>query len=395
MGRDLPREPQSFRKTPTIRRLARTNGDRGATVGRRAPSRRPRKGYSSTMSLQQRFARDGRWRVLALLAASGFPAAMDLGHRMGQGVRVDVPSLVATTASAFVLLALLTRVFDAAVARRLSGARCFALVGGTAVVAGVAESFAGWALAGHLCLPAQPPGHDDAVVVARMGAVNGVLVLGLFAMAIALPFAASGARETERLRATAELVRLRANLQPHFLFNTLSTISGLIAEDPREARRLVARLGDLLRDSLVEADDMRTIDEEIRWLEHYASILETRHRGALSFAWKIDEEARQLQIPRLLLQPLVENAVKHGALRRPEGGAVAVRAKREAGGVTFVIEDNGPGPSSAGTTRPGAMGLDLVKRRLSLRYGTAAQFRLESGGGCTRSIVSLPAERTP
>jgi hypothetical protein len=346
------------------------------------------------MSLQQRLARYyGRWRVLALLAASGFPAAMEVGHRMGQRVPVDTAPLVATTAAVFVLLVVLTRVFDAAMGRRLSGARSFALVAGTAVLGGIAESFAGWALAGHLGLPAQPLGHDDAVVVARMGAINGVLVLGLFAMAIALPAAASGAREAERLRATAELVRLRANLQPHFLFNTLSTVSGLIVEDPREARRLLAQLGDLLRDSLVEGDDMRTIDEEIRWLEHYASILETRHRGALSFAWQIDEAARQVRIPRLLLQPLVENAVKHGALRRPEGGAVAVSANREAGGVTFVIEDNGPGPSAAGAARPGAMGLDLVRRRLSLRYGTAARFQLESGGGRTRSIVSLPTER--
>jgi len=347
------------------------------------------------MSVQSLFAPEPRRRVVALLAASVLPATMDLPRRLAQGLDADVPSLIATTASAFILLAILTRAFDAAVNRRLSGARCFAFVCATAILVGVAESFAGWALAGHFGLPSLPPGHDRAAVIARMGAANGIWGLGLFAMAVALPFAASGAREAQRLRATAELVRLRANLQPHFLFNTLSTVSGLIGEDPGEARRLIATLGDLLRDSLVETDDMQTLDDEVRWLQHYAGILETRHRGSLSFQWTIDEAVRTARIPRLLLQPLVENAVKHGALRRPGGGLVAVRAALEGAGserLTCVVEDNGPGPS-AGATRPGAIGLDLVKRRLSLRYGRTAQVRLEAGEGRTRCIVSLPAER--
>src|SRR5262249_33438019 len=155
-----------------------------------------------------------------------------------------------------------------AVNRRVSGAWCFAFVCAAAIVVGVTESFASWALAGHFGLPATPPGHSRAVVIGRMGAVNGIFGLGLFAMSVVLPFAASGVREAERLRATAELARLRANLQPHFLFNTLSTVSGLVGEDPGEARRLIASLGDLLRDSLVETDEMQTLDDEIRWLKH-------------------------------------------------------------------------------------------------------------------------------
>jgi LytS/YehU family sensor histidine kinase len=227
-----------------------------------------------------------------------------------------------------------------------------------------------------------------------MGVASGVAGLGLFAIAVALPFAVTGAREAERLRAAAELSRLRANLQPHFLFNTLSTVSGLVDEDPREARRLIGALADLLRDSLVESDDMRTLGDEIAWLRHYAAILETRHRGSISFRWDIDDAACAVRVPRLLLQPLVENAVKHGALRRAEGGEVAVRttlSKSPGARVTCIVEDNGPG-LQPGAPRPGAMGLDLVTRRLALRYGKDAEFRLESEGGRTRSIVALPAE---
>jgi LytS/YehU family sensor histidine kinase len=278
--------------------------------------------------------------------------------------------------------------------RQMSVGRSFLLTAGVAMAVSVAETFAAAAIAGALRLEVVPLAHRGASVALRMGVASGVAGLGLFAIAVALPFAVSGAREAERLRAAAELSRLRANLQPHFLFNTLSTVSGLVDEDPREARRLIGALGDLLRDSLVESDDMRSLGEEIAWLRHYAAILETRHRGSISFRWDIDEATHDVRVPRLLLQPLVENAVKHGALRRSGGGEVAVRttlSRTSSARVTCIVEDNGPGPQP-GARRPGAMGLELVRRRLALRYGEGAEFHLESGGGRTRSIVALPAE---
>jgi signal transduction histidine kinase len=338
-----------------------------------------------------------RWRVLAVFAASLVPGAMDLTRKVAMGVSIDLASMTLSSIGVLLLLGVLTAAFDFATSRRMTAARCFALTSGVAVGFSIAESFATWLLAAAFGLPVMEPAHRSVAVVVRMGVASGVLGLGLFAMAVALPFAASGAREADRLRATAELTRLRANLQPHFLFNTLSTVSGLVGEDPREARRLIGALGDLLRDSLVdsEADDMQTLDDEITWLKHYADILETRHRGSISFRWEIDERAGCVRIPRLLLQPLVENAVKHGALRRPEGGEVAVRATVGAhadGRLTCVVEDNGPGPL-ARAPRVGARGLDLVRRRLSLKYDRGAEFRLESGDGRTRSIVILPSGR--
>jgi hypothetical protein len=349
------------------------------------------------ISIMQSGAAKGanRWRVVAIAAASLVPATLDATRALGHGDPVDWRAAGGTTVCVLALLAALAATFDLATRRRLTAARSFALTGAVAIGGNVAMLLAGAALSNAFGVDLVPAGHRGALVALRMGIANGVLGLGLFAMAIALPLAASGAREAERLRVAAELARLRANLQPHFLFNTLSTVSGLVGEDPREARRLIGALGDLLRDSLVEADDMQTLDEEIAWLKNYADILETRHRGSISFRWEIDDAARCLRIPRLLLQPLVENAVKHGALRRPEGGEVAVRATAEpsasGGRLTCVVEDNGPGPV-AGAQRPGALGLDLVTRRLSLKYGTAAEFRLEREGGRTRSVVALPAE---
>jgi len=339
----------------------------------------------------------GRRRWLAILIACLAPGAFDAMHALSMGGRIE-PWYVAYTALGMLgLLAALTAVFDAGLRRRMTNARCFGLSAVVAIGLGIAEGFAGWALSGGLDLPIVLPAHRAPWIVARMGAVSGLFGLGLWAIAVILPFALGDAyrreREADQLRTAAELARLRANLQPHFLFNTLNTVAGLIGEDPRQARRLIGALGDLLRDSLVDGDDLRSLDEEIDWLRAYAGILETRHRGFLTFRWDIAEATRPLRIPRLLLQPLVENAVRHGALRRTDGGEVAVRTELapDTRRMTCVIEDNGPGPASR-ATRPGALGLGLVTRRLALNYAGAASFRLERVGGHTRSVVELPVD---
>jgi len=242
-------------------------------------------------------------------------------------------------------------------------------------------------------------------VVAAIGVAFGVIICGVWALAFVYPFAAEDARlrameteklkiEAEKLRGAAELARLRAQLEPHFLLNTLNTIAGLVTQDPREARRLLACLGDLLRDSLRDADEMQTLEEEIAWLRRYAEILESRHAGSLRFQWDIAPKARQVLLPRLLLQPLVENAVKHGALRRSGGGQVRVRATIEKAAegdearLVCTVEDNGPG-MAAKPPRSGAFGLHAVRRRLELKYADACM-RLESSSSGTRFIVELP-----
>jgi LytS/YehU family sensor histidine kinase len=190
-----------------------------------------------------------------------------------------------------------------------------------------------------------------------------------------------------------ELATLRANLEPHFLLNTLNAIAGLVSEDPREARRLLGALGDLLRDSVTPDGEMQTLDDQIEWLRRYAHILEVRHAGNLAFRWEVGGGTRRALLPRLLLQPLVENAVKHGALKRAGGGEITVRTELGEGPrLICTVEDNGPGvPARA--TRPGAFGLVSVRRRLALRYSDAATLRLESSSSGTRSVVELPLEQ--
>ena len=222
------------------------------------------------------------------------------------------------------------------------------------------------------------------------------VLAGLWTLAFVLPFAIDDARmrglEAEQLRSAAELARLRANLEPHFLLNTLNAIAGLVTEDPREARKLIACLGDLLRDALRDDDEMQTLEEQVAWLRRYAAILQARHGDALRFEWRIAPEARGALLPRLLLQPLVENAVKHGALGRRDGGLVIVSAEVATSPPRIIctVEDNGPGPAEAGV-RSGAFGLHAVRKRLELRY-TSATLKLESSPQGTRSVVTLPRE---
>ena len=238
----------------------------------------------------------------------------------------------------------------------------------------------------------EPFGEGD---VLRVGFTMGLTYFALWALVFVLPVVVEDARvralEADKLRTQAELVQLRSHLEPHFLLNTLNAIAGLVTEDPRQARQLLGNLGDLLRDSIAPGGEMQTLDEQVEWLRRYAQILETRHAGNLIFRWEIGDGTSRALLPRLLLQPLVENAVKHGALRRAGGGEITVRTELSGPKLVCTIEDNGPGvPNKA--TRPGAFGLVSVRRRLSLRYSEAATLRLESSAAGTRSVVELPLE---
>jgi len=231
--------------------------------------------------------------------------------------------------------------------------------------------------------------------VLRVGFMNGVTFFALWALVFVLPVVMENARirglEAEKLRTEAELAQLRSHLEPHFLLNTLNAIAGLVSEDPRLARQLIGNLGDLLRDSVAPGAEMETLDAQIEWLRRYARILETRHPGNLMFRWEIGDGTPPALLPRLLLQPLVENAVKHGALMRAGGGEITVRTKLDGRRLVCTVEDNGPGiPKTA--TRAGAFGLVSVRRRLALRYADEGSLRLESGPAGTRSIVELPAD---
>lgn len=228
---------------------------------------------------------------------------------------------------------------------------------------------------------------------AVVGFFDGDALFGFWALLVELPRRIGAerrlAQERHALRQEAELARIRAALEPHFVLNTLNTIAGLVTEEPREARNLIGTLGDLLRDAMQESRRHRhTVREEVSWLRGFARILESRHVGRLAFEWEVDRSAEDCVLPALLLQPLLENAVHHGALRRPGRGRVALRIAHDADRLRCIVEDDGPG-FDPGSTRPGGRGLDLVRRRISLESARAS-LRVDAKPGRTRVEIVLP-----
>jgi len=315
-------------------------------------------------------------RHLAIALACAIAGALQAIHTLAYTGAIDLENIALAIATTAIEMVVLTFVFGRRAART-GASRWVVAAGVVAIALGIALGFAATLLPGTPSLPAG--------VVAQIGTFDGLLAAGLWALAIGVPEARAHAVELERMRVAAELATLRAHVQPHFLMNTLNTIAALVSEEPAQARELIAALGDLLRDSLDDRGDTHTLGEEIAWLRRYAHVIETRHR--VRFRWDVAAAIESVPIPRMLLQPLVENAVKHGALRCQDGGEVSVHARVVERMLTCVVEDNGPGPVAP---RDGALGLELVTRRLALTG--AGTFRLECADGRTRSIIELPTE---
>jgi signal transduction histidine kinase len=188
----------------------------------------------------------------------------------------------------------------------------------------------------------------------------------------------------------ARLQALRAQLQPHFLFNTLHAISSLMHSDVERADRMLARLSDLLRLSMERADRQEVpLREELEFLEGYLDIQQTRFGDRLRAHVMVAPETLDAMVPVLVLQPLVENAIRHGISDRVAGGRVEVVARRDRDRLRLDVSDDGVGPPPNGV-REGT-GLTNTRARLAQLYGAAQGLELAgvSGGG-TRVRVSLP-----
>ncbi len=193
--------------------------------------------------------------------------------------------------------------------------------------------------------------------------------------------------------ARAELDALRMQLHPHFLFNTLNSISVLMAEDVRAAQRMLARLSDLLRASLESAGAHEVaLDDELKFLESYLEIEQTRFQDRLTVRMEIDPAARAARVPNLILQPLVENAIRHGIAPRARAGTVEVRAERHNGVVQLTVADDGPGLGLArAEDLMKGIGLSNTRSRLRQLYGAAHRFELrERGGGGLEVSIEIP-----
>lgn len=191
--------------------------------------------------------------------------------------------------------------------------------------------------------------------------------------------------ELERRLAEAQLQALRAQIHPHFLFNALNTISAFTETDPPTARRLMERLGDLLRTSLaLGSRPLVTLAEELTFLDDYLSIESARFEGRVTVSVNAGDDTLNVMIPSLLLQPLVENAIRHGVIPRASGGHVDVTAARNRSMLHLRVRDDGVGLSAGWNfERNAGIGLRNVASRLEHLYGTADLLRImpiASGG---------------
>jgi len=189
----------------------------------------------------------------------------------------------------------------------------------------------------------------------------------------------------------AQLSALQARTNPHFFFNSINTVASLIPEDPERAERTLERLADLLRYSL-DAAKTPTVSllREVEIIRDYVEIQRARFGDRLQVSIEIDPEAEGLQVPALLLQPLVENAILHGMAQR-KGGRIGVLIRRSGAGVTAQISDDGPGPGASPHRGSQTSMIDL-RERLRILYGDAGTLLIEGGpeGGCV-ATVTLPA----
>ena len=170
--------------------------------------------------------------------------------------------------------------------------------------------------------------------------------------------------------AHARLQTLRTQLHPHFLFNALNTISAEMEDDPRLARRMMEHLGDLLRASLESSERQEvTLGQELDLLNHFVAIQKARFEDDLTVAVHVPSELRSALVPSLLLQPLVENAVRHGVAPRVGGGAITITAKTEQEYVLLCIEDDGIGlPKNWTMSDATGIGLSSTSERIRGLY---------------------------
>lgn len=194
----------------------------------------------------------------------------------------------------------------------------------------------------------------------------------------------------------ARLAALRSQLQPHFFFNAMNTIAMLVrAQENALAIRTVAGMSDLLRHVLQEdPPSLVTLREELVFVERYLEIERIRFGDRMHSSIHTGPDTLDVMVPNLFLQPLVENAVRHGVGRRAEASLVEVRATRQNGKLTITVRDDGPGPSSTAISSAGVgIGIRNTRERLHELYGDRFTFELrDAAGGGAQVTIELPAE---
>jgi two-component system sensor histidine kinase AlgZ len=214
-------------------------------------------------------------------------------------------------------------------------------------------------------------------------AAAGALVAAVLVAALVLRAKGHMPAET-----TARLTELQSRIRPHFLFNTLNTAIALVRDDPARAELILEDLSDLFRSALNDQGDAVTLEHEVALARSYLEIEQVRFGDRLQVEWSIDPAAGMARVPPLLLQPLVENAVKHGVEPSAAGAQVKVSTQRRGGVVVIKVTNTVP----AGQGRPGhGIAQDNVRERLRLLHDVEAQFRTVLKDGIYQVRMEVPA----
>jgi sensor histidine kinase YesM len=196
--------------------------------------------------------------------------------------------------------------------------------------------------------------------------------------------------------AQAQLRALKMQLHPHFLFNTLHSISSLVLEDPPKANSMIARLGDFLRLTLENSNQqLVSLKEETEFLRCYLEIEQVRFGDRLTVAFELEPQTLSAQVPHLILQPVVENAIQHAIAPRARRGHINIQAKRLNSLLRLEVKDNGPGLiSNSDMVGAERIGLSNVRARLDQIYGSDSRFELMNArDGGLAVVMEIPFQR--
>jgi LytS/YehU family sensor histidine kinase len=190
-----------------------------------------------------------------------------------------------------------------------------------------------------------------------------------------------------------ELSLLKSQINPHFLFNTLNSISVLIGQNKEKAREMINRLSDIFRYALDSYDDQQVLlSEELKFTENYLNIQKVRFGDRLQFVQNVDKECMNIKVPSMVLQPIVENSVKHGISPKDEGGTITITIQINGAYVYFEVADDGMGiNANKGMEENGSgVGLSVSDKRLRKMYGEESKLKLEADKYGFKVIFKIP-----
>jgi two-component system, LytTR family, sensor kinase len=190
--------------------------------------------------------------------------------------------------------------------------------------------------------------------------------------------------QQERLLLQARMEALQSQINPHFLFNTLNSVSSLVRRDPDSAREMIVKLGNILRRLLRKGDSFVPLREEVEFLDDYLDIEVARFgHDKLRVVKELEPSSLDHLVPSMILQPLVENAVKHGFASKVDAGSIHIRSRNAGHRLVIEVEDDGVGMAAPGASTSAGTGIGMlnVTERLQVVYGDAAEIKIESQPG--------------